>query len=402
MRPFEGLRVLDLTRVLAGPFASYQLALLGADVIKIEPPGRGESTRWRSESEATLGNMGMSLSFLTAASNKRSVTIDLDRPQGCEVFMKLAADADVIVENLRTGSMAKRGVGYEQVQAFNPRVVWCAITGYGQTGPKRRYPAYDSVIQAMCGLMSVTGTEDSGPLKAGPPVVDYGAGLAAAFAIASALFQRTRTGKGQYIDLPMLDSAMMLMASTITSSRNTGKTPGPSGNMAPSRSPASNTFQTREGLLAIAINEQHQFRNLMIQLGLETMLDDPRFADAPARRQNRDALALALAQALMARTASEWEMSLNEAGVPAARVRTIPEALAEQQTVERGLFHRFTREETGLGRELEVPLAAFNYATDGPRAQTPPPKVGAHTEEVLKSLGYTTADIEALRAAGAV
>jgi len=402
MRPFEGILVLDVTSVLAGPFTSYQLALLGANVIKIEPPGRGESTRWRTESDASLGKAGMSLSYLTQSSNKRSLTLDLNKPAAREVFMKLAADVDVIVENLRTGSMAKRCIGYEKVKAMNSGVVWCAITGYGQTGPKKRHAAYDSVIQAISGMMSVTGTDDSGPLKAGAAVVDYATGLAGAFAIASALFQRERTGNGQYIDVPMLDSAMILMASTITSYLNTGKVPGAHGNDAFSRTPASTTFNTADGLLAIAINEEHQYRNLLTQLGLEALLTDPRFADPALRRENRQPMSEVLQLALMKRSASEWETLLNEVGVPAARVRNVAEIMSEEQVAANGMFHRFTKTETGLDRELSVPLTPFRFAAGGAHAHTAPRRVGADTDAVLSSLGYTAADIEQMRAAGAV
>lgn len=402
MRPFEGLRVLDVTRVLAGPFATYQMALLGADVIKIEPPGRGESTRWRTEADAALGRAGMSLSFLTQASNKRSLTLNLDHPEGQAVFMRLAQEADVIVENLRTGSMAKRNIGYEQVRKSNPRIIWCAVTGYGQNGPKQRHPAYDSVIQAISGLMSVTGMPDSPPLKAGPSIVDYAAGLSAAFAVSAALFQRSRTGEGQFIDVPMLDSMLMLMASTMTSYLNTGKLPAQNGNSAPSRSPASNTFETQDGLLAMAINEDHQFRHLMQALGLADMLKDPKYADATARRENREGLSNALKEALMTKPAAEWESILNEAGVPAARVRNVAEIAAEPQVQARGLFHRFPADATGLNRELQVPLTPFTFASEGARADTPPPKPGQHTDEVLRQAGYANADIERLRAAGTI
>lgn len=402
MRPFEGIRVLDLTRVLAGPFASYQLALLGADVIKLEPPGRGETTRWRTESDASLGNAGMSLSFLTQSSNKRFMTVDLDTQGGREVFLKLAGEADVIIENLRTGSMTKRGVGYDTVKALNPKIVWCAITGYGQTGPKARHAAYDSVIQGISGLMSITGTPETGPLKAGPAIVDYGTGLAAAFAVSSALYQRGRTGEGQYIDVPMLDSALILMAGTVTSYMNTGKAPTANGNDAPSRAPASTTFHTRDGLLAIAVNEDHQNRKMLRTLGLESMLTDPRFKDATSRRANRDHMRQAFQDAFMTRTAAEWEALLDEQGVPAARVRTIPEIMAEPHMVERGLYHTFSAAETGIGRELKVPLTPFRFATDGAKADTPPKGVGADTEAILRSLGYSTDRIAQLRAEKAV
>jgi CoA:oxalate CoA-transferase len=402
MQAFDGIRILDVTRVLAGPYASYQLGLLGADVIKVEAVGTGESTRWRSEGDAQLGNAGMSPSFVAQGSNKRSLTLNLDTAEGQEVFLKLVATSDVVVENLRTGSMARRRIGYEDACRVKPDIIYCSITGYGQTGPKARYPAYDSVIQAAAGFMSVTGTPESGPLKAGPPVVDYAMGQAGAFAIAAALFQRQRTGTGQHIDLSMLDSCMALMSSLLTTYANTGNPPGLRGNEAPSRSPASTTFETQSGLLAIAINEQHQFENLMRATGLGALLDDARFKDAASRRAHTGFLRDSIAKALLGKDAGQWEVILNQAGVPASRVLTVAEAVADPQVATRNFFSTFSAEETGVERALTVPLAAFQFATDGPKAVVPPPRVGNGTEPILASLGYAAAEIAALRERGIV
>jgi crotonobetainyl-CoA:carnitine CoA-transferase CaiB-like acyl-CoA transferase len=402
MQAFSGIRVLDVTRVLAGPYASYQLALLGAEVIKIEPVKKGESTRWRSEGDAKLGNIGMSPSFLTQASNKSSLTLNLDSKEGQEIFLKLAATADVIVENLRAGSMTKRNIGYEQICKVTPDIIYCSMTGYGQTGPKSRYPAYDSVIQAAAGFMSITGTPDSGPLKSGPPVVDYAMGMSGAYAISAALFQRSRNGTGQHIDISMLDSCMALMSSILTAYINTGNPPSLRGNEAPSRSPASTTFKTADGLLAIAINEQHQFANLLRAIGLADMLLDERYRDAASRRNHTQILRSAIQEALLHNSASHWEPIINEAGVPAAKVLSVPEVMNTEQVKNRQFFGKISQEECGLDRDIQLPKAAFQFRTNGPALRTPPPRIGADTQSILENLGYLPDDIEVLRRSGIV
>ncbi len=261
----------------------------------------------------------------------------------------------------------------------------------------REGPAYDSVIQAWSGFMSVTGTRETGPLKAGPPIIDYSTGLAAAYAVSAALFQRQRTGKGQFIDLSMLDTNIILMASVVTAYLNTGAAPKPAGNDAASRSPASTTFNTADGLLAFAINEEHQYQGMLQVLGLQALNDDPRFATAAARREHIPALRALMQQKLMARSAFDWETALNAAGVPAGRVRTIPECLADAQTASRSLFHSFPPEVTGFAKDLKVPLSPFSFAHDGPRADTPPRPVGADSDAILGELGYDAEMIAALR-----
>lgn len=401
-RAFAGVRVLDLTRVLAGPYCTYQLALLGADVIKIEKPGRGESLRWRTESDPAYASHGLSLGFMTQSANKRCLTLDLGSERGRRIYLELAARADVVVQNLRTGSAERRGIGYEQVKAINDTVVYCAITAYGATGPKRSDPAYDSVIQAWSGFMHTTGTADTGPLKAGPPIVDYATGMAAAYAISAALYQRQRTGQGQFIDLAMLDTNIMLMASVVTAYMNTGNPPRPAGNDASSRAPVSTTYRTQDGLLAIACNEEHQYQHLLEVLGLQALNADARYAQPAERRQHIPALRAAVQEALMRRPAAEWERLLNPAGVPAGRVRTVPECMDEPHIAQRGLFHAFPGEATPVGKPVHVPLAPFRYAHDGPRADTAPRGIGADTDAILRELGYDAAAIAALKRDGVV
>lgn len=399
MQPFKGIRILDLTTVLAGPFCGYQLALLGAEVIKIERPGKGETIRSRPNGSKELGEQGMSLAFMTQSANKRFITLDIDKPEGRQVFLKLAATCDVIIENLRTDSMDKRGIGFEAVRALKPDIIWCAISAYGRDGPKQQHPAYDSVIQAWTGLMSLNGTEDGLPLRTGAPIVDYATGLAGAFAIASALFQQRDTKAGQYIDVSMLDTTLTLMASVVTQYSNTGAAPRRLGNQANSGNPCSATYDTKDGSLAIATNEEHQVRNLLTQIGLTDLLDDPRFARDDERRKYAMELRAEIQKMLRRKSANQWESELNDHGVPCARVRTIPEAMAEPQVAARGFMHTFAPEKSGTGKELKVPLAAFKLAHGGPHAISPPKSVGADTTAVLGEAGYDQAEIDALRSA---
>ena len=402
MQAFTGIRVLDFTRVLAGPYCGYQMALLGAEVIKIEPPGTGETLRWRATGDLELSRQGMSLSFMTQSANKRFMTLDVDTHEGRELFLRLAASCDVVIENLRTGAMEKRGIDYATVRKLKPDLVWCAISAYGRNGPKRHDPGYDSVIQAWSGFMTLNGSRDSAPLKAGPPIVDYATGLAAAFAVSAALLQRNQSGEGQYIDLSLLDANLMLMASVVTQFANNGVTPRSAGNDAGSGNPCSTTYDTQQGLLAIATNEEHQEIRLMRDLAQETLIGDPRFASDASRRKYQMELRAQIQHRLRSKSADLWEAELNQEGVPAARVRTIPEAMSEAQFAERGFMHLFSATETGVGKPIHVPLAPFRFEHSGPTAHTPPKPVGADTDAILGELGYDAQGIAALRLANAI
>jgi CoA:oxalate CoA-transferase len=307
----------------------------------------------------------------------------------------------VVVENFRAGVMDKLGMGYKTLSAANPRLVYCAMTAYGQTGPKREHTAYDGVVQAASGMMSVIGTRETGPLKVGPPITDYATGMAAAFAIVSALFQRQRDGSGQYIDVSMLDTAFTLMSSYVTDYFCTGNVPAQRGNEPASRSPSAGTYDTREGRITLGANEEHQHRRLCIALGLPQLLSDTRFAEIEERRRNCDALHVEFARVLMTRSADEWEEALNQAGVPASRIRTVAEMLEHPQVTGRGVLHTFPKVK-GVDRNVTVLLSPFQLEHDGPRATLPPPQVGEHSDAILGELGYDAADIEQLRRDGVV
>ncbi|MDP6787837.1 MAG: CaiB/BaiF CoA-transferase family protein [Rhodospirillales bacterium] len=396
-RPFEGIKVIDLTHVLAGPFCAYQMAVLGADVIKVEPPGAPDQVR-QSGTDRALNRAGMGTNFLGQAANKRSMALDLKTQRGREVLRRMVAGADVLLENYRSGAMAGLGLGYEEMKAVNPSLIYCSMTGYGQDGPMGEYTAYDGAIQAASGLMSVSGTPEVTPLKVGAPVVDYASGTMAAFAVASALFQRSRSGLGQHIDVSMLDTSLLLLTSTVTAYLYGGKLLSvPRGNDLPSANGC--CYQTKDGLLMLAANNPRQHERLWAALGHPDLAAQSGYEEWEG---NEDTMKAELKRVFLTRTADEWEEYLNGIGVPAARVRTLPETLDLDQVDHRGaLFQRF-EEVPGADQPVTVPVAAFSYAHGGPRADTPPPAMGAHTDDVLGELGYGSDEIAALRRAGII
>jgi crotonobetainyl-CoA:carnitine CoA-transferase CaiB-like acyl-CoA transferase len=394
MRPFEGIRIIDVTHVLAGPFAAYQLALLGADVIKVEHPHDYDQSR-DTGGDRALNRERMGTGYLTQGSNKRAITLDLKHERGREILKKLVAGADVFVENYRAGALPALGLGYEDLSALNPRLIYCSMTAFGQDGPRGGQTAYDHLIQATSGMMATTGTPEVTPLKTGSPVIDYATGTMCAFALSAALFQRERTGRGQYIDSSMLDVALMLMGSHITAFMRTGHEPRPKGNRMDRAS--SQLYQAKDAPLMIAASNRGQHERLF------RALDRPDLAaqSSHGERERRYEEQTKELEAIIAkRTADEWEEYLQSRHVPAGRVRTLAEALADPQLKARRVLHE--QEIPGATGSITVPLAAFKFAHGGPSIETPPPRLGEHTDPVLRELGYSDADIAALRAAGAV
>src|SRR6202007_887517 len=330
-RPFEGIRVIDLTHVLAGPFATYQLAVLGADVIKVEHPDDPDQSRGVGADKA-LNRRGMGTAFLTQASNKRSITLDLKQEKDRDILKKLVATADVFVENYRPGAFEALGLGYEALAAINPRLIYASFSAFGQEGPRGPQTAYDHVIQATSGIMAMTGTEDVHPVKLGSPLIDYATGTTGAFALAAALFQRERTGRGQRIDMAMLDVAMILMSSHLTGYSRNGSHPKPQGNSHPHAT--NSAFATKSGMLMLGASNLRQQRRLWTVLGRPDMIkrtNDERDAD-------HDHEIVVLPEILLTRSASEWEEFLQAHHVPAARVRTMGEAVADPQLASRGII----------------------------------------------------------------
>lgn len=399
MQAFEGVRVLDLTHVLAGPFASYQLAVLGADVIKIESPGQTDMNREVGPFEE-LNAIGRGAHFQSQAANKRAITLDLKTDAGRAVFLELARSADVIVENFRTGTMERLGLGYADVRAVRPDIIYCSITGFGQTGPKRGHGAFDNIIQAYSGMMMMTGPVEGPPVMMGPPVLDYGTGAQAAFAIAAALLRRARTGDGQHLDVAMLDAALMLMACFVVNTSASGQPPAPSGN-GRNWVAGYGCYQTADGQLMLGAFTPGQHARLWRALDREDLaaaVAARSIADMPARRAADEPV---LAEIFLSRTADAWEEHLNAAGVPAARVRSLDEALGSAQIASRAVLG--PRSESGIdGLDYTPAIAAFGAAADGPSHRRPPPGHGEHTDEVLAELGYDRARIDALRRQGAI
>jgi crotonobetainyl-CoA:carnitine CoA-transferase CaiB-like acyl-CoA transferase len=389
-RPFEGIRVIDATHVLAGPFAAYQLAVLGADVIKVEHPEESDQSR-ETGSDRALSAARMGTSFLTQGSNKRALTLDLKSAAGQDIFRKLIGTADVLVENYRPGAMDAMGLGYEALSAINPRLIYASMSAFGAAGPRREHTAYDYVIQATSGIMAMTGTPEVNPIKFGSPAIDYATGTTGAFALASALFQRERTGRGQRIDMAMLDVAMILMGSHLTAYMRTGAHPKPNGNA--NEYATNGCYETKDGLLMLGASNMRQYRRIWHVLERPDMIRTNR----EEREQARAAETALLADILKSRTADEWETFFQSRHVPAARVRTMAEALRDPQFDTRGIRHTHASGYNVAG-EFTVPVAAFRFAEGGPRIDTPPPTVGQHTGEILQSLGYSASEIEKFRA----
>jgi len=400
-RPLEGIRVLDMTNVLAGPYAAYQLALLGADVIKVETPRGGDLARQLGASAELNGRL-LGISFLAQNAQKRSLTVDLKTEGGAEVLRRAVAESDVLLENFRPGVLERLGFGWDALRAINPRLVYAAISGFGQTGPLRSKPAYDQIIQGSSGMMSVTGTPDTAPLRAGYPIADTLGGLAAAFAISSALLGRERTGVGSVIDVSMLETAATAMGWVVSNHLVAGTEPQPLGNDNGTAAP-SGTFATGDGALNIAANKQEQFELLCGVVGRPDLVADPRFAEREARKTHRAALTAELEAALVSRSALSWEEALSDAGVPAAAVLTVAEMLDSPQVRDRELVHSLPFP-GGVAGDEPLRVMGHGIRIDGVpgRPTVSPPLLGEHTDEVLAELGYDAAEIRALHEGGAV
>tara|TARA_B100000497_G_scaffold115421_1_gene138944 strand:+ start:2502 stop:3704 length:1203 start_codon:yes stop_codon:yes gene_type:complete len=398
-QPLAGMRVIDLSQVLAGPYASYQLGLLGAEVLKIEMPGSGDWTRDKGHLP-DLNAAQMGLTYLTQNANKKSVTMNLKDPEGLSILKRLIADADVFIENFRPGVIGRLGLSYDVVKELKPNIVYCSISAFGQDGEMSPRPAYDHVVQGMCGIMKTTGTVESGPTKVGAPYVDYATGMNAAFAIVSALHETKRTDKSVHIDVAMLDTTMLLMASLLTSHLSAGWMPTPSGNEAWSQSPSSGAFETSDGLVMIAANNSKQFACLCRGINRQEILEDPRWNSGAARAENAASLRQELIKVFLTRAALDWENALSAAGVPAAKVRSLDEMLAENQAKVRQFTHKLDMPDQA--HDIHVPTLGFKVEGQVVAPTVAPPMLGQDTQEVLELLGLSVADISRLSDQGVV
>ncbi|TFF27186.1 CoA transferase [Jiella endophytica] len=394
-RAFEGLRVIDATHVLAGPFASYQLAVQGADVVRVERHDDPDQSRLQG-TDRELNAAAMGTAYLAQGANKRSIALDLKQPDGQAVMRRLLTGADVFVENFRPGALEALGFGYEAVAALNPRLVYCSISAFGHSGPRAEETGYDNVFQAMSGLMAMTGTEESGPLRAGAPVVDYATGYMAAFAISAALYRRTTEGVGGHIDLSMFEAALMLMSAPIAGLTAGGFAPGPQGNRFPSA--CLGTYPTADGLLMIGASNVRQQQRLWTALARPDMAKD----SYDASRDAFEAEGATLRAIFLTRSAAEWEEELRRHRVPAGRVRSLQEALADPQLASRGLMQPAGLV-PGTDRPFSAPVAPFTITDGGSPAITQPaPRLGADTKAILAEAGYDDAAIGRLLASGAL
>lgn len=407
-----GIKVLDLSRVLAGPWATQMLADLGADVIKVERPEAGDDTRhWGPPFlKDEHGNDTREASYFTACNrNKRSITVDMAHPEGQALLRKMAAEADVLVENFKVGGLKQYGLDYDSLKTLNPRLIYCSITGFGQKGPYAERAGYDLMVQAMCGLMSITGHADDqpggGPLKVGVAVIDVFTGLYASNAILAAINARdnarTGTGQGQYIDMALLDVGMAVLANQAAGFLATGKAPGRAGNIHPSLAPYQD-FRSSDGNVLLAIGNDGQFARFCAAAGKPEWAQDSRFATNTARVQNRPAL-LALMEPLMrTRTTAEWIALLEDKAVPCGPINTIAQAFDDPQVQARGIRKTLPRDAGDGIAQIATVASPMRLSATPVSYRNAPPALGQHTQQVLQELGLSPEEITALQSAKVV
>ena len=395
-KPFAGIRILDFTRYLAGPYGTYQLALLGADVIKIESLEGDESRHLLVSRE--WAERKMASSFLAVNANKRSITLDLRKAAAVDVIKRLVPTADVVWENFRPGVMDRLGLGYAALAALNPRLIYCAVSGFGHTGPERTTAAFDGKLQAMSGIMSITGDPAGGPMRAGFAICDTIGGMTAALAVSSALYQRAQTGRGQFVDVAMLDAALAFIPGPVTEYTVAGIQQRQIGNGSVSRKPTASRFRAGDGFIVLAVLTEKQFASLMRTIGRADALEDPRFKDWRARTDNEPALRVIIETALAKDDPKSWEARLTAADVPCATVWKIEEITRHPQLEHRDVVQTI---DSRYG-PMRLVGSGFRLEHGSPSIDREPPTLGEHTDEILGEAGYTPAEIKELRRDGVI
>ncbi len=390
---FEGIRIIDFTQVLAGPFAVMQLALLGAEVIKIEHPLGGDQTRGLMAHDE---NQGMSPSFLCANPNKKALTLNLKTEEAIEIVKALVKSADVVVENFKAGTMEKLGLGFDTLKEIKSDLIYCSISGYGQVGPKAGEAAYDGAIQAASGMMSQNGHPETGPTRTAYMPVDMSTALNAAFTISTALFRRSQTGLGQRIDVSMMDTAIVMQAVQYSNFLNQGDLPGLLGNTSPTRQPTANVFSASDGLIQIIALRQPQVQKLFDAIGASEQLQLAKFATPDARVKHSKDVTKLIGDALKLNSKRYWLDTLAPLGIPVSEIRSLPEVMQDPQLKYREVFESFPSP-IDINRKITIAKAGYMLDEDGPRLRSLPPVLGQDTDSILASIGYSEATIKSLK-----
>ena len=376
-QPLDGIRIADFSHVMAGPYASHLLRLMGAEVIKIEPKSGDQFRNYGADRRFD----GMSPAFIAANIGKKSIALDLKDPEELEIARRIVARSDVFLENFRPGVISRLGFGYPQVKELKPDVVYCSVSGYGQNGPQRDWPAIDNIVQATSGMMMLSGSEGEPPVRVGFPIVDTLTGQTAAVAILGALLQRERTGQGAYIDVSMLDASLAFMTSALTPYLVTGNSAKRLGNTGYSGLPTADLFKARDGrFISLGVVQENQFASLVRNLGREEWLNDPRFKTLDARRENFAAMTNELSQVFATRDAAEWEAELSEAGIPCGMIRRVDEAV---ELCGKEALLSLPIDGIPITGPVEIPNIGFKMEPGAPRTDEPPPKIDGNREEIL-------------------
>jgi crotonobetainyl-CoA:carnitine CoA-transferase CaiB-like acyl-CoA transferase len=393
-KPLEGIRVADFSHVMAGPYASHLLRLLGAEVIKVEAPDRGDAMRYYGNDRRYDG---MAPAFIAVNAGKKSVALDLKRPEAQEAARRLIARSDVVLENFRPGVMGRLGLDYATASQLQPRIVYCSVSGYGQQGPRRDWPAIDNIVQATSGMMTLGGVAGDAPTRVGFPVVDTLTGQTAAFAILAALFRRERQGRGEYIDVAMFDASIAFMTSAAVPYLVTGRALERTGNTGYSGQPTSAIFEARDGRrISLGVVQQSQFETLARQLGCERWLADARYKTPDLRRQHTEALQAELRQVFVTEDARHWEERLSAAGIPCGMVRDVAEAVSLPGLDDRSLRLPLHIPSLPEREDVHIVNAGFLFGTDRPHVDEPPPRLGEHSETILEELGFSAAERQSI------